>query len=62
MTSKIYFLIAGIFIGLYVLTTLGVIIGLPDSIHQYCTIIFAGATFLGIRQKKKENSNDNSSA
>lgn len=56
MTSKKYGIIAGIFVALYVVTSLGVIAGLPDWVHQICTVIFAGAAFLAYKQKKIENS------
>jgi hypothetical protein len=55
MTSKAYFKIAGIFMVLYIITTFGVIVGLSDWAHRICTVIFAGAAFLGVRQKKIEN-------
>jgi hypothetical protein len=54
MTSKTYFTIAGIFMALYILTTFGVAVGLPEWMHQICTIVFAGATFLGVMKKKRE--------
>jgi type III secretory pathway component EscV len=54
MTSKAYLSIAGIFIALYILTSLGVIVGLPEWVHQACTVVFAGAAFLGVRKKKRE--------
>jgi hypothetical protein len=54
MNSKQYFIIAGIFITLYIFTSFGVIAGLPNWVHQVCTLIFAGAVFLGIRRKKQE--------
>ena len=57
MTSKRYFTIAGIFIALYIVTSLGVIAGLPEWVHQICTVIFAASVFLGVRQKKKESQN-----
>ena len=55
MTSKTYFLIGGIFLGLYVLTTFAVVAGVPEWAHQVCTIVFAGAFFLGVKKKKQEN-------
>lgn len=55
MTSKTYFLIGSIFMGLYVLTSLAVMVGVPEWAHQVCTIVFAGAIFLGIKKKKQEN-------
>jgi type III secretory pathway component EscV len=54
MTSKAYFSISGIFIALYVLTSFGEIVGLPGWVHQACTVVFAGAAFLGVRKKKQE--------
>jgi len=54
MTSKAYFGIAGIFITLYILTSFGVVAGLPEWVHQVCTLIFAGAAILGLRKKKHE--------
>ena len=57
MSSTLYFSIAGIFMTLYVITSLGVIAGLPDWTHQICTILFAGAAFLGVRKKKQEQEN-----
>ncbi|MGY3087020.1 type III secretory pathway component EscV [Hymenobacter sp. UYAg731] len=57
MTSKGYFTLTGIFIALYILSSFGVIAGLPDWLHQLCTLIFAAAAFLGVRQKKKEELN-----
>jgi hypothetical protein len=54
MTSKTYFSIAGVFIALYLLTSFGVVAGLPDWVHQVCTLAFAGAVFLGLKQKKQE--------
>jgi type III secretory pathway component EscV len=54
MTSKAYFSIAGIFIAFYILASLGVIAGLPEWVHQACTVVFAGAVFLGVRKKKQE--------
>ena len=55
MTSKTYFLIGSIFLGLYVLTTFAVVVGVPEWAHQVCTIVFAGAVFLGVKKKKQEN-------
>lgn len=55
MTSKEYFNITKIFMLLYIITTLGVIIGIPDWIHQCCTVIFVGALWLEFRKKKQEN-------
>jgi hypothetical protein len=55
MTSKTYFRIATIFIVLYIVTSFGVVAGLPDWVHQVCTLIFVGAIVLGLRQKKLEN-------
>ncbi len=57
MTAKTYFTIAGVFIALYIITTLGVIVGMPDWVHQVCTVVFATSAFLGLRQKKKESQN-----
>jgi hypothetical protein len=54
MNSKQYFIIASIFMFLYLLTSFGVIAGLSEWVHQVCTLIFAGAVFLGIRRKKQE--------
>jgi type III secretory pathway component EscV len=54
MNSKQYFIIAGIFITLYILTSLGVVAGLPEWVHQVCTVIFAGAVLLGVRKRKAE--------
>ncbi len=54
ITSKTYFKISGIFITLYLISIFGVIIGLPDWVHQVCTVVFATAAFLGVRQRKKE--------
>ena len=45
MTSKTYFLIGSIFLGMYVLTTFAVLVGVPEWAHQVCTIVFAGALF-----------------
>lgn len=58
MTSKTYFLIAGIFIAIYIVSSFGVIAGLPDWVHQVSTVIFAGAVFLGARKKKEETTNN----
>jgi type III secretory pathway component EscV len=58
MTSKKYFTIACVFMALYIVSSLGVIAGLPDWVHQICTVVFAGAIFLYIRQKKIENLSD----
>ena len=55
MTSKTYFIIGSIFMGLYVLTSFAVMVGVPEWAHQVCTIVFAGAIFLGIKKKKQEN-------
>jgi uncharacterized membrane protein YhdT len=55
MTSKTYFTIATIFIALYIGTSFGGIVGLPDWVHQVCTLLFVSATVLGLRQKKLEN-------
>ena len=55
MTSRTYFLIGSIFLGLYVLTTFAVVVGVPEWAHQVCTIVFAGAVFLGVKKKKQEN-------
>jgi type III secretory pathway component EscV len=54
MNSKQYFIIAGIFITHYILTSLGVVAGLPEWVHQVCTVIFAGAVLLGVRKRKAE--------
>jgi hypothetical protein len=54
MTSKAYFTVSGIFIALYILTTFGVLVGLPEGVHQVCTLLFAGAAFLGWRKKRQE--------
>ena len=54
MTSKSYFAIAGFFIALYVVASLGVAAGLPDWVHQVCTIVFALAVYLGLKEQKKE--------
>jgi type III secretory pathway component EscV len=54
MTSKAYFTVSGIFIALYILTSFGVLVGLPEGVHQFCTVVFAGAAFLGWRKKKQE--------
>jgi type III secretory pathway component EscV len=55
MTSKAYFKIGTVFLIAYIITTLGVLIGFPEWLHQLCTVIFAGAFLLGWLQKKKEN-------
>ena len=55
MTSKTYFTLAGVFIAAYLLASFGVIAGLPDWVHQVCTLLFAGAVLLGIQKKKEEN-------
>jgi hypothetical protein len=54
MTSKAYFKVSGIFVALYILTSFGVMAGLPEGVHRVCTLIFAGAAFLGWRKKKQE--------
>lgn len=54
MNSKIYFSIAGVFIALYIITSLGVTIGLPDGFHRVFTLLFALFVFLGVTQQKKE--------
>ncbi len=58
MTSKFYFKVVIIFIILYIVTSIGVIWGIPDWVHQVCSIAFVFATFLGLRQKKKERKNN----
>jgi len=54
MTSKTYFTLTGVFIACYLLTSFGVIAGLPEWLHQVCTFLFAGAVLLGVRKKKEE--------
>jgi hypothetical protein len=54
MTSKAYFKVSGIFVALYILTSFGVMAGLPEGVHRVCTLIFAGAAFLGWRKKTQE--------
>ena len=54
MTSKKYFTIAGVFVALYIIASLGVIVGIPEWVHQFSSITFVAATFLGLREKKKE--------
>lgn len=54
MTSKTYFTLTGVFIVCYLLTSFGVIAGLPEWLHQVCTFLFAGAVLLGVRKKKEE--------
>jgi type III secretory pathway component EscV len=44
-----------VFIAAYLLASFGVIAGLPDWVHQVCTLLFAGAVLLDIRKKKEEN-------
>jgi type III secretory pathway component EscV len=58
MTSKTFFTIGKIFLFAYIVTTLGVLIGFPEWLHQICTVIFAGAFLLGWLQKKKEKQID----
>jgi type III secretory pathway component EscV len=58
MTSKTFFKIGKISLVGYIVTTLGVLIGFPEWLHQICTIIFAVAFLLGWLQKKKENQLD----
>ena len=57
MNSKIYFSIAGVFIALYVLTSLGVIVGLPEGVHRVFTVLFVLFVFVGLNQKKHEKEN-----
>jgi hypothetical protein len=54
MTSKKYSIIASVFMAFYIVTSLGTSAGLPDWIHQLCTIVFASSVFLGYREKRKE--------
>ena len=54
MSSKAYFTLAGVFIACYLLTSFGVIAGLPEWLHQVCTVLFAAAVLLGVRKKKEE--------
>lgn len=55
MTSKTHFAIGALFIVLYVLTTFGVVAGVPEWVHQVCTVVFVVAFFLGLKKKKQEN-------
>jgi hypothetical protein len=55
MTSKTCFTIAIAFIVLYIISSFGVVGGLPDWVHRVCTIGFVSMIFIGFRQKKKEN-------
>ena len=55
MTSRTCFAIGTLFIILYVLTSFGVVAGVPEWVHQVCTVGFAVAIFLGLKKKKQEN-------
>jgi hypothetical protein len=39
MTSKAYFIVSGIFMALYILTSFGVMAGLPEGVHQVCDLL-----------------------
>ena len=60
MTSKTHFAIGALFIVLYVLTTFGVVAGVPEWVHQVCTVVFVVAFFLGLKKRSKRTwSNEN---
>tara|TARA_B100000965_G_C19346804_1_gene649934 strand:- start:56 stop:241 length:186 start_codon:yes stop_codon:yes gene_type:complete len=54
MTSKNYFTIAGIFLILFILTSIADIFSLPVWIHWLTTIGLAVFAFLGLNKKKEE--------
>ncbi len=59
MTSKKYFTLAVICIISYIISSFGVVSGVPDWVPRVCTIGFVSMIFLGYKRKKKENKEDN---
>jgi hypothetical protein len=54
MTSKAYFTLATVFVALYLGTALGTAAGLPEWVHDACTLGLAVAIALGLWQRRRE--------